>query len=340
MSQKFPLSIVIPTYNRPEPLLRLLEQLIELQKEYVFDISISDNASTCSYADVVDFCSKNDIFYQSNNTNLGIDRNMEITYSLGFGTFVWALADDETIFEHMFCDLYSRLGEAIDLFLLTGARLEDVKETSGQQIEVYNDPLDAFRDYWGATTFGLLVFRRALLADVIFNRYYGSYHAYTAVIWEALAIKMRKSEPVEIQALLLPVVRLHPEIEKTWSSFKVDVIYRSIPLFFKELDSYYSKVSDWFYSYYMHKQLTACNILRFTSDTVFCEEQLKQLCVEMSEDERDSFRRIYDLPRWLKKSMRLLYRFYPFPIRTGFHARIAYKNKMKVNSSRMDPSNK
>lgn len=256
---------------------------------------------------------------------------MEITYSLGFGKFVWALADDETIFEHMFCDLYSRLDEVIDLYFLKGAREGQMIETSGQQITVYNDPLDAFRDYWGATTFGLLVFKRELLQGVHFDRYYGSYHAYTAVIWEALAIKMRKSARVELQALLVPVVRLHPEIEKTWSSFKVDVMYRSIPLFFKELDPYYSKVSEWFYAYYMNKQLSACNVLRFTNGTDFSEEQLKQLCIEMSEGERISFCRIYNLPHWLKKSLLLFYCLYPFPIRTGFYAGIAYKSNRKVN---------
>ena len=69
-----PLTIVIPTYERPEYLAECL-QTVEAQTRRDFDLVVLDNASTCDYRPVLDRFAHLSIEYLRNETNIGSGPN-------------------------------------------------------------------------------------------------------------------------------------------------------------------------------------------------------------------------------------------------------------------------
>lgn len=315
------LSIVIPTFNRKGPLIRLLDQLVELREVYEFDINVTDNASEDGTEEVMtSYSVEHSINYNRNSENVGIDRNMEIAYSMGKGEYVWAIGDDETLVKENFDKLYSYLDGKVDLVLMKGVDEGDILE-GGNGCKSYSIPRDAFADYWGYTTFGLLLYRRDLLKDTSFKPYYETYHGYTAVIWEALAKAFEEKGDVNIIAPRYASVYFYPEVDKSWQSVRADVVYRAIPLFFRHLHEHYEAVASRYSRYYMTSQLKWYNILRFTMQRSLSDDELRKVCSELSGAQRAKFTFFCRMPKPFQKILRKSLKYYPFQRQNGFNAR-------------------
>lgn len=98
------LTIGIPTYNRANLLLEVLQSISQQIREVVnFDVEIlvSDNASTDNTAKIIKQFQKNNldiqIKYNCNKSNLGYDENVNKLFQLASGDYVMTLSDDDGI---------------------------------------------------------------------------------------------------------------------------------------------------------------------------------------------------------------------------------------------------
>ena len=103
------LSILIPTYNRSNKLLRLLKQIdiyLKIYENYsnLIDVIISDNGSSDNTFDIVnDFIAfKSNYKYFLQQENQGFDNNIKFLYNVAESEFVWYFSDDDIIFDHTF----------------------------------------------------------------------------------------------------------------------------------------------------------------------------------------------------------------------------------------------
>ena len=94
-------SILIPTFNRAEKLLRLLK-IIEIETSILnvktqIDVIVSDNASKDNTAKIMDeFTTTHfNFFYFRQTQNLGFDANIKFLYEKSRTDFVWYIADDD-----------------------------------------------------------------------------------------------------------------------------------------------------------------------------------------------------------------------------------------------------
>jgi abequosyltransferase len=119
MPNKAPLlTIAIPTYNRSQYLVRLLESLkpqMEAARDlFGIELLLSDNASTDQTSEVVqDFC-KNASFpcrTFRNQTNLGADGNILQCFTEAAGKYVWIVGDDDILLPGALLELLKLLQE-------------------------------------------------------------------------------------------------------------------------------------------------------------------------------------------------------------------------------------
>lgn len=104
MKERKLLSILIPTYNRVNYLLKNLNVILsQIDNEIIdlIEIKISDNGSTDNTIEQLELLKKksNIIEYSVNETNLGADRNFLKLVREATGKFIWIFGDDEYFYE-------------------------------------------------------------------------------------------------------------------------------------------------------------------------------------------------------------------------------------------------
>jgi glycosyltransferase involved in cell wall biosynthesis len=103
--KKYALSVCIPTYNRHRKLIECLQMFAkEIEESRLYehiDIAISDNCSTDSTIHAINkFIIENpkiNIYYKSNDQNLGVDYNCHIALHLGQAKYRWLFCDDDIL---------------------------------------------------------------------------------------------------------------------------------------------------------------------------------------------------------------------------------------------------
>jgi glycosyltransferase involved in cell wall biosynthesis len=92
------LSICIPSYNRPESLLRLL-QSVDAQVEKIEIVIAEDHAprrkEVSNQVNLFKESSVYQVVYHENEINLGYDANIRSLLSLAKGNFVLFMGDDD-----------------------------------------------------------------------------------------------------------------------------------------------------------------------------------------------------------------------------------------------------
>lgn len=92
-------SIVVPTFNRVNSLVRLMKSIMPLSKEYNIPIVIVDNNSTDATPDI---CSElmnrhKLITYVRNHVNIGMEMNILRSMLLARTSHVWCIGDDDEL---------------------------------------------------------------------------------------------------------------------------------------------------------------------------------------------------------------------------------------------------
>lgn len=92
------LTIGIPTYNRAEFLDKCLESIYsEINDDPIFEIVISDNASTDNTYEIVEKYKQihNNIVYHKQQTNVGFSKNLKTVLDLASGEYINPHGDDD-----------------------------------------------------------------------------------------------------------------------------------------------------------------------------------------------------------------------------------------------------
>ena len=95
MSKKL-LTIGIPTYNRPENLLKILNTIQKFPKNKV-DILICDDSSNQSVSKVIKKKNLKNLKYFKNKINLGFSKNVRKIYVKSKTDYLWIICDDDII---------------------------------------------------------------------------------------------------------------------------------------------------------------------------------------------------------------------------------------------------
>lgn len=140
------LTILIPTYNRSNKLLRLLNQIyfyLNKDEKYsrIIDVIISDNGSIDNTKDdVTSFIKfKNNFKYFRQSENKGFDNNIKLLYDYADSEFVWYFSDDDILFEVAFDKIINSLTrKKPDILLFSFAQPHTNKELT------FNFPSSSF----------------------------------------------------------------------------------------------------------------------------------------------------------------------------------------------------
>jgi len=98
MNKKPLLTVAIPTYERPKPLEKILQQLGS-QTNQNFQILISDDSASKNIEQVVNRYKRRlpNLHYNRNTKNLGFSGNVCKLYELAQTRYIWFLCDDDTV---------------------------------------------------------------------------------------------------------------------------------------------------------------------------------------------------------------------------------------------------
>ncbi len=94
------LTVAIPTYNRPQSLKKILDQLYK-EKNQAFQIVVSDDSSIDDIESVVKKYqgSMNNLDYYRSKSDHGYSRNILRLYELAKTRYIWFLSDDEEVLQ-------------------------------------------------------------------------------------------------------------------------------------------------------------------------------------------------------------------------------------------------
>ena len=95
------LTIIIPTFNRPEGLLKQVKKLLEIDCDYIYEVIILDNNSSASLDMVLQLINGNNKFrIRKNNFNIGLASNIVQPFLLCKTKWLWILSDDDEIYNN------------------------------------------------------------------------------------------------------------------------------------------------------------------------------------------------------------------------------------------------
>jgi len=180
-----------------------------------------------------------------NDETVSIDDNMQRVMSLPNTKYIFPLGDDDWIPEGALDEILACLSSSPDLlalrFKIVDQEFHDKgfiypPELSGK---TFSEPSEAFSELWELMHFGAFVVKNDLRDDW-FGKYNGTCHAYSGVVWEYLAEKYLSGHiKVFCSEKVLVLIR---DAGKTWSSYRLDVVYKMIPKWFDTLPEPYKQV--------------------------------------------------------------------------------------------------
>jgi glycosyltransferase involved in cell wall biosynthesis len=110
------ISVIIPTYNRPEYLKVAIASAVQQTYQNI-EIIISDNCSTTNTQTIIESFSDTRIRYWRQSTNVGMFANQMHAFQMARGKYVASLHDDDMWNEDFLEKLIPRLEEHPDLIL-------------------------------------------------------------------------------------------------------------------------------------------------------------------------------------------------------------------------------
>lgn len=134
------LTIYIPSYNRASSLLRQLHAIssnIDTSKVFII---VNDNCSTdVGYADVENYCLKNDYIYNKNKFNDGGDANIFNGFMEFYRSeYIWILSDDDILADDTVSKVTTILeNNMLDILFFTNSRIEVLETKKWTQRDFY-----------------------------------------------------------------------------------------------------------------------------------------------------------------------------------------------------------
>ncbi len=214
------LAICIPTYNRKQRLLELLD-LIGKYNVNKIPVLVFDNASTDGTQESLHSYEEcGDIIYFRNEKNLGHDGNYLRIVEEGnkYAQYSLWLGDDDRITEDFFTDIPRKLTEEKPELLVLNSQgytnsfvMRNVKKVlkatnlvksrfllSNSYDIHYTNKQAFFAAFFDKLPFGVVVVNNNLLDVEKAKRYYGTYHLYSGAIWEMLDEQNDKNGKINV----------------------------------------------------------------------------------------------------------------------------------------------
>ncbi|AWK03015.1 hypothetical protein HYN56_01795 [Flavobacterium crocinum] len=255
-------SFFIPTYKRSDSLKETISSIFKYWKGDI-KITISDNNEDDTAKNVVKEFDVNNIDYSPNKQNIGIDKNMLRFLELCKTKYCWLLGDDDSLSEKSYSDISPLLEEDVDfIILLNGNYVKDYPDGI-YAIDNLNNVGNAFLSFWDKLPFGNVIINaeraKCLNYDEVIEKYVGTSHAYSGVLWE-LAISKFSSKKIGVMSSQSIEVY---NVEKSWVNSSVKIYLGEIPEWFKLLPQSLKKYSDKAYTNYLKQIFTLSTLSNF-----------------------------------------------------------------------------
>jgi glycosyltransferase involved in cell wall biosynthesis len=140
------LSIVIPTYNRREELIRLLDSIFNENLENLYEIVIVNNCSDYDVESITDQYNSDKIRVQNNPFNVKMATNMMNSFFYCKTKWMWMISDDDVVFPKSISQILNRITENPKVGCLKFSTGGDYKLGLEKNVKVNN--LEEFIDYY------------------------------------------------------------------------------------------------------------------------------------------------------------------------------------------------
>ncbi len=266
------LSVCIPTYNRFHYLKESLDALLPQAEQLGIDVCVSDNASsdyTPDYLKSLSFRYKC-LRYTIQANNSGLDKNMVSALLMANSEYILPIGDDEIIIDGSLDKIINYLLiNKPDLLLLNGWHIKlNSKSKPVMHIpfelrgKCFTNPIEAFDRIWDKMPLGSFVVNSKCISTIDYEKYLGTDHTYTAIVWEYLIEKFKNEGNVSILILSDPYI-LFREIKKSYYSYLAEEILYRIPLWFQKLPEDYLYIANKHFKDYLAKHLRIRILLHY-----------------------------------------------------------------------------
>lgn len=212
------ISLTLPTYNRADFLDYWLETHLPFVAVRNIAIYISDNASTDHTKKIVEkWQDEYEFLYlHVNEENVGMDRNFEISLNLPSTKYVWLCGDTYKISNELLSDVIKTLSSDIDYDAIICNLANDSRSLINIETKDYIGRNDLLCDLAGLMScVACLIYSKDIINSALFSRYYDTYFALEAVIFEYISDKkflIRWNQDNPIKALKHPTKK-----KRNWS---------------------------------------------------------------------------------------------------------------------------
>ncbi len=217
------LGICIPTYKRPDQLLRCVHSIIAAAEPYNVPVILADDSADETNTQAVAQLTRRypHIIHHKNERNLGIDRNILHAIDLCPCEYAWSFGEDDRMKPQAIQTVLAALADGPSPPALVVPNYSMVNEDISLVIKERYVPLTAdmrlpaaqfFRQLgWSVNFIGGCIINTALWSQVDSAKYVGTYFAYSGTILEAI-----RDHEVQMIAEPLVLQRSSSYHDKTW----------------------------------------------------------------------------------------------------------------------------
>ena len=238
------LGFAIPTYRRPELLDRALKSIIEQASALGAPVYVSDNSCDDTNVEVVSKWQKvySGITHEINDSNIGIDRNVDRAIVGCPATYVHVIGDDDIILPGFAERVMEVISDSASGHIICSYMylLNDYRPTTSRPIIPSYGRTTTLRTFlpehgWTLGFIGAHIFRRDRFADCAAEAY-GSYFHHIV----RLLSYIRPDEPIGFIAQPLVGNRVDDESTPTWSGDRLNVVFGLEKAFSSAMNHSYS----------------------------------------------------------------------------------------------------
>jgi glycosyltransferase involved in cell wall biosynthesis len=238
------LGFAIPTYRRPELLDLALNSIVEQASPLGAPVYVADNACDHTNVEVVSKWQKiyPNITHEINETNIGIDRNVDRAIVRCPATYVHVIGDDDIILPGFAQSVMELISDSAPGHILCSYMylLNDYRPTTGKPIIPFYGRTTTLRTFlpehgWTLGFIGAHVFRRDRYTNCVAQAYGSYFHHIVKLLGY-----MGPDEALGFIESPLVGNRVDDESTPTWSGDRLNVVFGMERAFLTAMERSYS----------------------------------------------------------------------------------------------------
>lgn len=309
------LSICIPTLNRAAFLRESLESLLPQARQSNVEVCICDNASTDDTADyLAALLARGETLRVMRQPNkVDIDANMMSAIGMATGEYIFPLGDDDFVPAGQLARIVAMLDEPASMIILNGWHTDAMlvprhlhldEQLAGSS---YSSPETTFEAVWDKMPFGAFLASRECFSEPLAQRYMGTSHAYSGVVWDALALEYERAGKISVRCGGEPMVLIRGA-EKTWRSNSDLIVLQGIPEYFVRVSRHpaYARVALRIKHAYLEKVTSVRELLYLRSLGQLRRSDLRGLTSECDTSQAMRIRSVARIPSVVARAVGFL----------------------------------